>query len=195
VRSRHRCLLLAALCALLAAGLWLEIQARPAEPALSVSRPAAVSAAAGAANSQPAFVMPPMRAYSEVLARPLLSQTRRPPRAATAQAPAPSDLTLVGVIASARERYALIRHGQPPKLDRVAPGQELNGWMVEEILIDRVILGRADAQSALKLKDVPPGQGVVSSGGLAPPRLGSAPPLESPPPLPAAAPASRSPRL
>lgn len=195
MRSRRRCFLLAALCALLAAGLWLEIQARPAEPGLSVARPAAVSAAAGAASSQPAFAMPPMRAFSEVLARPLLSQTRRPPRVATAQAPAPSDLTLVGVITSMRERYALIRHGQPPKVDRVAPGQELEGWIVEEILLDRVILGRADAQSALRLKDAPPGQSVVPSGGPVPLRSGSGPTLGSSPVPSASGPASRPPRL
>src|SRR5262245_18393399 len=82
------------------------------------------------------FTMPPIGGLAEVLARPLFSATRRAPvegkQGTTARAP----FALVGLVLSADGHHALIEHGQPARLARVAEAQELEGWIIETILPD-----------------------------------------------------------
>lgn len=157
-RKRHRRapFALAALAAALGALIYLE----SVPPAIEL--PADAAAGPDLKPGAPApetsgFAMPPLRSFAEVLARPLFSPTRRPSLDAPAAGDARSSgFTLVGIVISSGEHHALIEHGQPPRLERVVEGQELDGWTVEAIAPDAVALRRADQRLELKAKDAPP---------------------------------------
>jgi hypothetical protein len=125
----------------------------------------------------PGFTMPPAVAFTEILARPLFSRTRRP-SAQAGHLPASSSLTLVAVVISADERHALLGSGQPPKVARVHEGDTIAGWTVEAIMPDKVIVRRADAREEVKPKEFgrvnttkpPPSTPIVSSSGRIPPQ-------------------------
>jgi general secretion pathway protein N len=156
--SRHQLtpLLLLALCLGLGGVIYVELD-QPSIDAIAKAAVAPPRDAVPAARDAPGFTMPPIRAYTEVLERPLFSETRRP----SVDSPvAPADprssaFTLVGTIITAHEKHALVEHGQPPRLERVAEGQDIEGWSVESIRPDRVILTRADARLEVKVKDEP----------------------------------------
>jgi len=148
-------LLLLVISISIAAVIYLEVNDASLDSPVSVPTPA--RSTGGSDGSEPTFSMPPLRGYADVLLRPLFSPTRRPPRDAAAVISA-SGFTLVGIIRSPNESHALIEHGKPPHLDRVVEDQELDGWTVEAILEDRVILRHADARLEVKAKDAPPVQ-------------------------------------
>jgi general secretion pathway protein N len=155
--SRHQLVpaLLLALCLGLVGVIYIEVDQPPIDPASAAPRqlPEAIAAVADA----PGFTMPPLRGYTEVLERPLFSETRRPSVDSPAAPvdPRSSAFNLVGTIITSHEHRALIEHGQPPKLERVAEGQDIDGWSVESIRPDRVILTRADARLEVRVKDEP----------------------------------------
>ena len=148
-------LLLGALCCALGGLIFFEAE----EPVLEPTANAAVQpdrAPAPPPAEEPGFTMPPLNAYAEVLARPVFSESRRPPSApaAVAEEPQLSSIRLVGIVVSASARHALIEHGQPQKLERIVPGQEVEGWTVEAINADRVVLRRGDSRIEVKAKDM-----------------------------------------
>jgi hypothetical protein len=151
---RRAILLLLALCIGITIVIYLEVN--DAAPDLPVNAPtAAARNTAKNDGGEPSFSMPPLRSYADVLVRPLFSATRRPPHDTPAVISS-SGFTLVGIVKSSHESHALIEHGKPPHLDRVAEKQELDGWTVEAILEDRVLLRHADARLEVKAKDIPP---------------------------------------
>lgn len=155
IKHRRRApLLLLALCIAIATVIYVEVDQAAVEPSASAPTPAARSTGRSDGN-QPTFSMSPLRGYADVLARPLFSQTRRPPREAAAGVSS-SGFVLVGIVTSPHERHALIEHGKPPHLDRVVEDQDLDGWTVEAILDDRVVLRHADTRMEVKAKDTPP---------------------------------------
>jgi general secretion pathway protein N len=159
-------LLLAAGCVALIGIVYVELDAPDIEP------PAKAAVAAAPEPQKPpaenlSFSMPPLRNFAGVLSRPLFSETRRPPRQTVGAAEMrDANFNLVGTILSAQERHALVEHGQPPRLERVSEGQDVDGWTVEQILPDRVIFGRGDTRVEIKPKDV--------SRGVPPPRRAAA---------------------
>ena len=126
-------LLLAAGCAALVGVIYVELDAPDIEPPAK----AAVTAAQEPEKppvQNPSFSMPPLRNFAGVLSRPLFSETRRPPlQPVVAADTRATNFTLVGTILSAKDRHALIEHGQPPHIDRVGVGQDVDGWTVEQI--------------------------------------------------------------
>lgn len=155
-RRRRAPLLLLLLCCALIGFIYVEAERPDVEPPANaaVAPPRAPEARAASA---PTFVMPPLRDYAEVLERPLFSPTRRRPPADTGAAdPRSAPFTLVGVVLSASGKHALIEHAQPRRLDRVVEGQTLDGWMVEEIRLDRVVFRRGDTRIEVKPKDKAP---------------------------------------
>lgn len=144
--------LLAVLCACLAAIVFVELEPPLVDPgARAATRPQQKPAAAAA--SEPRFTMPALRDFDEVLARPVFSETRRPPAPETAALGVSAPFALVGVVLSAKEHHALLEHGQPPHVDRVAEGQEVDGWTLEAVRLDRVVLRRGDNRVEVKAKD------------------------------------------
>lgn len=160
---RRAPLVLAALAVALGALIYFESGPPPVE--LPASAAAVPDRAADPPLSDTAsFAMPPLRSFAEVVARPLFSSTRRPSLETSAGDARSSGFTLVGIVIAPGEHHALIEHGQPPRLERVVEGQELEGWTVEAIAPDAVAFRRADQRLELKAKDTPP----ASAGG--PPR-------------------------
>lgn len=106
----------------------------------------------------PEFVPAAFATFREVLDRPIFSPTRRPPRRAvtvTAEAAPPPDpgpeLELHGVVGMGSEEVALIAVGGAPSLRRVAVGDEIEGWHVEEIGAEGVLLRQGARTSRLRL--------------------------------------------
>jgi general secretion pathway protein N len=114
--------------------------------------PGAPPAPPPAASAPPAaFDPPPLSRYAEIGERPLFIPDRRPqPDAApTPVAPGPPAPALLveGVVLSQDHRYAVIRHGNPPKLESVPEGATIEGWQVEHIDAGAVSL-RSGASTA-----------------------------------------------
>jgi hypothetical protein len=144
--------LLAVLCSGLAAMIFFELEPPLADPgAQAATRPQQKPATSAA--SEPRFTMPPFRDFGEVLARPVFSETRRPPAPEAAAPGATAPFALAGVVLSPKERHALLEHGQPPHIDRVAEGQQVDGWTLEAVQLDRVVLRRGDNRVEVKAKD------------------------------------------
>lgn len=109
-------------------------------------------------SQEPAsFAMAGIENYREVVERPLFLRNRRPPpeeqRGNVVQ---PSSLVLIGLIIVRDGRRALIQHGEPPRLQRVTVGETIDGWNVESILADRIVVRHGDSEEELKLKPKAP---------------------------------------
>jgi hypothetical protein len=131
------------------------------------------------ARPAPAFALPPTEAFQDIEARPLFWASRRPIAAADGPAAAPPDLVLLGVVRDEEDAIALIRHGQPPHVERVKEGAALEGWIVSEVALNGVVLVRGGTRAELKPKPAPPAP--PSPGAAKPP----APPAASQQPAPA----------
>jgi general secretion pathway protein N len=179
--SRRVQAVLMVLCLCLAVIIYEELDRPLLESSANAS---AARAGPSAAPPKPvaSFSMPALRDYTEVTARPLFVQSRRPPPQASRGPPMQvSAFTLVGIIVSDHSSYALVEFGQPPKLTRIREGQDLAGWTVEEILPTKVVLRHSDIREDIKPKDRPP---------RTPQRTGAVPPS---PPQPPAVPAQPPP--
>jgi hypothetical protein len=107
----------------------------------SAALPADQGAPAAAAQATDAplarFEPPPASRYLEIAERPLFIPDRRPQPGVEAKPPAPPPaapvLLVEGVVLSQEHRYAVIQHGNPPKLESVAEGAMIDGWQVEHI--------------------------------------------------------------
>jgi type II secretory pathway component PulC len=99
------------------------------------------------------YGMPSSDHYRTIIERPLFSPTRRaPPPSAARAASEASAFLLRGVIVSNSERFALLqRQGTPPKLFHVGVGQEVEGWTVESIDLDRILIRTGTTEQELKL--------------------------------------------
>jgi hypothetical protein len=163
---------LAAVCLIMFAVIAVELMPSGPGVPLTTRAPAPPPDVADA----PSFTMPSTSTFSEILARPLFSRTRRP-AAQAGQLPASSSLTLIAVVISADERHALLGSGQPRKVSRVREGDTIAGWTVEAIMPDKVIVRRADTREEVKPKGlVPvnttssvPATPTVSNNGQTPP--------------------------
>ncbi len=87
----------------------------------------------------------PIKAYSETLRRPLFHPSRKPaPKLAAASPEAPAAespvLRLIGVVIAPEGRSALIRMPNLADLVEVSVGERINGWRLERIETDRIVL-------------------------------------------------------
>jgi hypothetical protein len=128
-----------------------SVTARAAAPA-----PAPLHQPQNVDPADPAFTSPPLESLAEVVDRPLFAPARRtapPPTSATS--PSPTGFALVGVVLSNGAAHALIEHGQPERMERLVEGEDIDGWSVESIRLDRVVLRRAELRADLRLADAP----------------------------------------
>jgi general secretion pathway protein N len=161
-----------ALAAVVADELWL-IYRSDAEPVPVAAPPKDGLEEKAAADIPPAqeFVLPPLTAYQEIVARPLFTVSRRPPAReedeevleAQERAPVqplPKTLRLTSVVIAEGVRFALLEDTGAKKLRRVKEGQELEGWKVAEIRPERVVFEQGEARESMDLriynKYVPP---------------------------------------
>jgi hypothetical protein len=139
----------------------------PPGPSPAGLEPSAPSTAEGAVVNEPdpaALLMPPdpKDAYTSVTDRPLFRPERRPeedvdPEAqATAEPDAATSLegmNLSAVIITPTLVSAWIQDPNEPRLRRLRIGDDLDGWSVQTILPDRVLLERQGERDALILRD------------------------------------------
>jgi general secretion pathway protein N len=110
---------------------------------------------------QAEFTFPPLAAFSEIVARPLFSPSRQPPKeiedsdSDTAVTPPtmPSHFILAGVVISAEERMVLLRRMNSTDVIRASMGQEIDGWYIELIEPDRVTLRRGNTVEIVTLQE------------------------------------------
>lgn len=115
--------------------------------------PPAAHAAPAAAPPADEAAPPSLSAYRAVIERPLFALNRRPfaPPAAAVAVGDVQSFVLAGITLSGAERTALVRHGAPPTIARLAEGEEIDGWIVREIADDRVVLRNAATDYTLRL--------------------------------------------
>ncbi len=140
---------------------WLAYERHSAPPAELPQWEAARSEAPDAAANpgfRP-FRMPPQQTFSELVERPPFSQSRRPAEVKavrqTRQAPVRKELrfSLIGVILQPDKQYALVRQAGKKDILRLGRGEKIDGWQVDSILPDRLVLSYADDVVELELKD------------------------------------------
>lgn len=154
-------LVLLAVCALLAVVVHRQ-SLRPLEPLIrpAPQPPAVVTAAPVAAS--PAFRMPPRDRFSQLQQRPPFSASRQPYRPAPPAPPkpvavapkplAPPKIILVGVVINAAKGVAVVeKPGQESPL-RLGLGDAIDGWKLEHILPDRIVLTSSDKAVEVELR-------------------------------------------
>ena len=97
----------------------------------------------------------PIEAFAETLARPLFHASRKPaPKLATVSPEAAADsptLKLVGVVIGPEGRSALIRMPSSAELVEVSVGERIDGWRLETIETDRIMLKSGKASAVYRI--------------------------------------------
>lgn len=100
------------------------------------------------------FAMPPAKAFSESVERPIFSPTRQPPPKGTnmIESPKPElDVTLVGVTISAEERIAILKPKTGPQFVHLSEGDRFQDWILKTIEPDRVTFRWGEVEEHLEL--------------------------------------------
>jgi hypothetical protein len=99
--------------------------------------------------------MPPLASYSEVVERPLFSSTRRPPPEAekptVVAARLPVNYRLEGTALSPRGRVAVVRDTRSSTLHRLALGEQVDGWQLEQVRPGQAALTQGERKIQLEL--------------------------------------------
>lgn len=166
-RNTGPSLILVVICAALAYAVFLERQGVPVLERIVFGggdiAPARLPPAVGrepapGATGRPADLeLPPVDEFSEIAERTLFNATRRPietpPAAVKVQVISPSNFSLIGILISDGERMALIRRGGAGDYLRVRVGQQVDGWSINNIVPDRVVIKKGNIEEELILKD------------------------------------------
>lgn len=177
-----------ALACLLFAGLVWRGLTGPLPAATVPAATAAGDAQADGGDGGPAFAAEPIEAFAAVIERPLFSRARRPapPERAVASDAKPgenaSPFVLSGVLIAGANRVAFLKPVADVKTLRVLEGETIEGWKVEKILPQRVVIGNGTVSAELTLRDriLPAGTGVPPADKAATAR----PPAEHRPGVP-----------
>ncbi len=145
-------LLLFFLCLFLGIFVYLQASNDGAGPTTAAIKPAKIPALPAAQ----AFSMPPIEDFGETLERPLFSKIRRPPPEPDTPAEKPEKkqtvkVRLAGVIISPQERVALVQEPRAREITRLKEGQEIEGWVLESILADRIVLRFGEVREEVKI--------------------------------------------
>ncbi len=109
--------------------------------------------------ARPGRALATVDAFSGIAARTLFNPTRRriepPPEIMPVPVVKPSSFSLIGVLISDGVRMALIRRSRASDYIRVEEGQEIDGWRIERIVSDRVVIRNGEAREELVLRDQP----------------------------------------
>ncbi len=151
-------LLLFLLCTGLGAAAYDQLT-RPA-PALPEVEPAAPGPERlEATRASEPFRMPPKAQFVEFVERPPFSPSRKPPKEApksvqgTAKPARDLRLTLVGVVISPEKSIAVLSKRGAADVQRVSRGEKIEGWVLEGVMPDRVVLSQGKEIVELELKD------------------------------------------
>jgi hypothetical protein len=110
--------------------------------------------------------VPPMSKYGEIIERPLFTSDRRPPPpdeqpVAETQQVTPQtkpDVRLLGIVITEGKRQALLQEGRDDKVVYAEPGVTVQGWTVESIESEQVVLVLGEQREEIDLRtfEVPP---------------------------------------
>ena len=148
-------------------GYWAYAVAQmPMPPLPAIERAATLVPVPNAPVQRADFRMPPKNAFNQLATRPPFSPTRRPARAKPAakpvvQKPAPAPVktvaepqfTLVGILISEDKSFAMVRKPGAADLVRLAKGTSLDGWLVESVLPDRLVLSHGNKLLGMELTE------------------------------------------
>lgn len=163
-RRRRSALLPFVLCLALGYLIYFEIGLAPTLPRADPADPPSPERVA-ALPDRPVFAMLPIESFSEIAARPLFSESRRPPSPAAepelepepGQAAAPvvrrGLFVLVGVVITSRTRLAIVRQRNAREAVRLVEGQQIEGWTVDSIQPNLVRLRQGAAVEEVRLDD------------------------------------------
>jgi len=161
----------------------------PEPPSVSLGSKTAV-----VSPSAPPPAQPDISAFSEIVARPLFAQTRRPvpPKAevkVAENAPKPETFDLIGVVISKDGRMALLRTLSTSEVTRAVEGQNVGGWKVSDIKPTQVVLRHGDDSEVIKINDAaaPPAGNTPGAGNPSIPGTPSPQNIPSAPGNPSAA--------
>ena len=161
-RQRIMSLMLVATCLALAGVIYAEVTADPMSgwPTPSDSGSDNPSAEEALPIPQPGFTPPPKQDFAEIVSRPLFYPSRRPPeRKDEPTAPVVKSgldhVALVGVLIFPTEKVALFERPREPNVLEVRTGEKVEGWLVESIMPDKVVLRRGDLRTEMTFVDKP----------------------------------------
>ncbi|MDX1540542.1 MAG: hypothetical protein R3349_03975, partial [Geminicoccaceae bacterium] len=107
------------------------------------------------------FEPPPPNLFTVISERPLFAPSRRPyippatvePAAGPAEAPLePLAAELVGVMLTGERRAALVQREGSASVERLAVGQSIDGWLIEEVEPRYALLRRGGEEQVLELR-------------------------------------------
>lgn len=153
-------LLLLALCAGLAHALMAELEAAPRSgPVVTGVRSKEDSGVRPTARGH--FKAPSLSQLSAITERPLFFEGRRmpvltPEEKAVAKPPQDASVVLYGVIIAPDQRVALIQPASTGEVAQLTVGQMVEGWLIKEIMSDRIVLHQGDNVEEVQIKEVVP---------------------------------------
>jgi len=132
-------------------------------------RPAPVRPLQGLPPSD-TFTLPALDEFSQTRERPLFADNRRPPIATApvtpvqAKAPLPptpakrdpAGITLTAIVIVGKDRVALLRTSKASTTRRLRVGDKVNGWRVDSIGPDAVVITLDDERKTLPLRHFGP---------------------------------------
>lgn len=147
---------LALVCILLLGAITYEIAAPLPEPALPAAAP---DTRPIATPPLPVFHPPPSENFDEINARPVFDRARAPIAADTTtsigsfsgSSTSPPAVSLVGIIIDGPRRIAMIRSSVAPVATSVSLGDSIQGWKVDEIDPDRIVLRSGSDKAEVRL--------------------------------------------
>lgn len=127
------------------------------------------STAALETTGDDAVTIGPLSDYLSVSERPLFTHDRRPfvvivEEAAPAPVGPPVEFELTAVIITSATQLALLRSNLTPTVQRLALNQSIDGWTLEAVTPDSVVLRQGDATATVPLR---PDMGGARSGHAA----------------------------
>lgn len=162
-RSRGPSALLLFLCLVLGGALYaiieMDRQSRPGGRSVATTETTPAEADTPAVAMTPQEPPPPRDAYSAFVERPLFDPSRRPPEPEAevveeaAPAALPNIFALVGIIIDGGTRIAFLQQRSPLQVYRVVEGQEIEGWAIETIGLDRVVLRQGSSVVEIELQE------------------------------------------
>ena len=111
------------------------------------------------------FEVPPLDQYSEIVERPLFLETRRPPPpeipdVAVEEEEQPVEeqvFTLLGVMVTPDSKMALVEVDESGNVARLKVGDEVEGWELDSVSADNVVLRKGESVKNLPLvRNKPP---------------------------------------
>lgn len=135
-------------------------------PFLAASAETANAGTASASDPGQSAAPLTLEALTATRQKPLFSPTRHPPivpvappppppPAPVATKPPPPNAALIGVIVGPSTRMAIVKSGAADKPVTLRESQLFDGWTIETIELDRVILAYQDDRFTLKLHRAP----------------------------------------